>query len=61
MIIENERSYIMYIMPHSFDLLLYPLLTVRENWMCAKLRFFGGARKLNARKLDARKLNVRKN
>ena len=48
MIIENERSYIMYIMPHFFDPLLYPLLTVRE------IAIFGCARKLNARKLDAR-------
>ena len=51
-------------MPHLFNPLVYPLLTVCENWMCAKLRFlevreiaiFG-----DARKLDARKLNVHKN
>ena len=55
MIIENERSYVMYIMPHFLDPILYPLLTVRE------IAYFRGARKLNARKLDARKLNVREN
>ena len=60
MVIENERSYIMYVMPHFFDPLLYPLDSARKLDV-REIAIFGGARKLNARKLDARKLNVREN
>ena len=63
MIIENVRSYIMYIISHLCSFLRpspLPSFDSARKLDVREIAIFGGARKLNERKLNERKLNARK-